>query len=57
VDGGTGVMVWTPFSVTLVNNIVVSCSVGISVSASAHEQADNRARIMRVSLGSGTAGL
>ncbi len=32
---GTGVMVWTPFSVTLVNDIVVSSSVGISVSANA----------------------
>ena len=35
VEGGTGVIMWTPFSVTLVNNIVMSYSVGISVSASA----------------------
>jgi hypothetical protein len=35
VNGGNGVMVWSPFNVTLVNNIVVSCTVGISVSAGA----------------------
>ena len=35
VGGVTGVQVWTPFSVTLVNNIIMSYTTGISVSASA----------------------
>ena len=33
IDGDTGAIVWTPFNVTLGNNIVMSYSVGISVSA------------------------